>query len=240
LKSIPNTTELEGRSERDSQVFACLQQVLGHDLVNHLVAAQGLAQLLALEESARLKPESKIYLERLVAAIGRVHGAVATMAEVCKVRGPVPQFESVLISEVAREVAAEMSKLYPDRPVEYAIADGELTVLAPRASVRRIVSHLIRNAIQARREGSPSRIEVGTCEESASWWVADNGKGMTPELLEYLRDFFAGRIGTRPGGGLGLLLVRESVDSIGGSLHIDSSPGCGAIFTIHGAGAITL
>ena len=238
MKRIPETLEHESRRERDAQVFACFQQVLGHDLVNHLVAAQGLASLLSLEEAEALKPESKIYLERLAAAIGRVHNGIAALADICRARSASPQHEMVSIPEVAREVAAELSKLHPGRSVDFAITNREMILSAPRAAIRRILTQLMRNALQARREDRPCRIEVGAGDEAenADWWVADNGRGMSLDTVEQVRDFFNGRTGTKPGGGLGLLVVRESLDSIDASILVESTLGQGTTFTVQHIG----
>src|SRR5258708_14346566 len=71
LATEPDAAELQRRLEFAEQLLACFQQVVGHELPNHLIAIQGLARVLEIEEGASLNPESREYLRRLGANAGR-------------------------------------------------------------------------------------------------------------------------------------------------------------------------
>ncbi len=67
-------------ADRLAPLLAALQQALGHDLPNQLIAVQGLARLLELEQGERLSAEGRDYLARLAAAAARAHALVAELA----------------------------------------------------------------------------------------------------------------------------------------------------------------
>ena len=61
--------------------------------------------------------------------------------------------------------------------------------------------------------------------------VADNGPGVPPELQEKIfYPFFTTR---DDGSGIGLATVQKVIASHGGTLALESRPGCGACFGVH-------
>ena len=90
------------------------------------------------------------------------------------------------------------------------------------------MENLIRNALQAQpsRNGKITlRSEVN--QGSVYLTVADSGPGIEPEVLPKVFDpFFTTR---KDGSGIGLALVRQTVEMFGGQVTIDSTPGLGAV-----------
>ncbi|MFX8195538.1 sensor histidine kinase, partial [Acinetobacter baumannii] len=64
--------------------------------------------------------------------------------------------------------------------------------------------------------------------------VEDRGIGMNAEELERVTERFyrADRSGAIPGTGLGMAIVKEIVELMGGSLHLRSEPGRGTTATL--------
>jgi signal transduction histidine kinase len=67
--------------------------------------------------------------------------------------------------------------------------------------------------------------------------VSDSGAGIPPEDLPYIFDRFwrADRARTRSGdtgSGLGLAIAKQLVLAHGGTIHAESQPGVGPVFTI--------
>jgi signal transduction histidine kinase len=101
-------------------------------------------------------------------------------------------------------------------------------ILADREVLRQAMENLIRNALQAQPSRSGkitlrSEVNAGTVHIS----VADSGPGIEPEVLSKVFDpFFTTR---KDGSGIGLALVRQTVEMFGGQVTIDSTPGLGAV-----------
>jgi signal transduction histidine kinase len=215
--------------EQLERLLGCFQKALGHELPNQLVALQGLARLVEMEQAERLDDEGRSHLLRLADLTRRADGLVRTLAEIGRLtREPAP-IEEASLAETAREAAAEVNLLSSGWSIVYPI-DPEAAVLpVSRRSLRLVLVHLLRNAVQA-GGGRASPIEVASrrAPEGAEWWVKDDGRGLPEAQAGRLFECFAGG-GTA---GLGLFLVRQIVAGWGGALRIQSEPGVGTTFTV--------
>jgi len=108
-------------------------------------------------------------------------------------------------------------------------------VVAQRAHLTQIWNNLISNAIKYTPRGGTIRVTLRRDGDQCVGSVADSGIGIGKEDLPYLfQDFFrteqakaTGEIGT----GLGLSIVRQIVESYGGKIEVESTPGRGTCFT---------
>jgi PAS domain S-box-containing protein len=108
-------------------------------------------------------------------------------------------------------------------------------VLAAAGQLEQVVASLIANAAQATRPGRPGRVtlRIGSGEGGGAWIeVADDGGGMTPDVLDRIFDpfFTTRRVGN--GMGLGLAVAHAIVTAHGGSITASSEPGKGSTFRV--------
>ena len=103
--------------------------------------------------------------------------------------------------------------------IDFSISGGEKR-LQPflEVMVFRAVQDLVDNAVQYNLE-NPGKLQIGVQlvldVEQVKVSVADNGVGFDPEILSN-------------SSGLGLKLIRERVEILGGKFEVDSSPGKGS------------
>ena len=64
--------------------------------------------------------------------------------------------------------------------------------------------------------------------------VKDRGIGIPPGDLSRIYDPFhrAANVGSRSGSGLGLPIVKQCVEALGGTINVESTVGKGSIFTV--------
>ena len=117
---------------------------------------------------------------------------------------------------------------------EYSAGDAIVRVDADR--IRHVVINLVDNAAQALGEmppgGRPLRIAVKSSlvDGALELSVADTGPGISPE---HIARIFEPLFSTKSfGAGLGLSTVKQIVVQHGGTIGIDSEPGCGTSVTI--------
>ena len=85
--------------------------------------------------------------------------------------------------------------------------------------------NLVLNAVEAMPGGGVLRLEVRLQGEGILLAVQDDGRGMKQEVIDRLFEPFLTR---RPGGtGLGMAMVRRTVEVHGGKLGVRSRPGKG-------------
>lgn len=105
-----------------------------------------------------------------------------------------------------------------------------------RLSIEQVMSNLIDNAVKYLDPSRPGRIVVTGAEDGAGWVVyrvADNGRGISDRDHERIFELFR-RSGKqdRPGEGLGLAFVRNSVRRLGGDITLESELGKGSTFIL--------
>ncbi len=105
-----------------------------------------------------------------------------------------------------------------------------------RLSVEQVMGNLIDNAVKYLDPSRPGRIVVSGEAAPGGWVVyrvADNGRGISDRDHERIFELFrrAGRQ-DRPGEGLGLAFVRNSVRRLGGDITVESELGKGSTFII--------
>jgi two-component system phosphate regulon sensor histidine kinase PhoR len=101
---------------------------------------------------------------------------------------------------------------------------------------RQILTNLVSNAMKYTLQGGIT-VRLGGETKSFILKVSDTGVGIDPKNQELIFDrFFRVRqpkdFPARQGSGLGLSIVKGLVDSMGGSISVESRPGAGSTFTV--------
>ena len=99
-----------------------------------------------------------------------------------------------------------------------------------------IVGNLITNAVNYTQEGGKITVKVDRVGDNVRIAVQDNGFGIEAKYIGKIFDRFY-RVKNEKtrfitGTGLGLPIVKGLVDSLGGSISVESDPGRGSTFTV--------
>ncbi|MEP0769162.1 ATP-binding protein [Trichocoleus sp. ST-U1] len=110
-------------------------------------------------------------------------------------------------------------------------------VLGDSGRLQQVIWNLLSNAVKFTPSGGRVEIRLKQIEAEAQITVSDTGKGILPQFLPYVFEYFrqADSATTRQFGGLGLglAIVRQIVELHGGSVRADSAgEGQGATFTV--------
>jgi two-component system OmpR family sensor kinase len=97
--------------------------------------------------------------------------------------------------------------------------------------LRRAFSNMLRNAAEACAENGELEITVAPHgERGVGVEIRDHGPGVPVEMSERIFDpYYTGKAG---GTGLGLALVKQTIEMHGGSISLHQTPGGGATFQI--------
>jgi two-component system sensor histidine kinase RegB len=154
-------------------------------------------------------------------------------ADASAVDPPVPIDPAVVIREAIDALPAGASSR-----VRVMVEGPPTSVRIPRVGVARVLTTLIKNALDASDDGGQVDISVTTSPESLAFAVRDRGRGMDDGTLARAGEpFFT----TKPPGagfGLGLFLTRTFVEQWGGRFTLTSNERGGTeaavTFTAHG------
>ena len=105
-----------------------------------------------------------------------------------------------------------------------------------------IFSNLLSNAIKYTQEGGEIQLLAEECESNSSVYakyrflVSDNGMGMSADFKNTIFDTFTREENSLTnkiqGTGLGMAITKNLVDSMGGTIDVESEPGQGSCFEI--------
>ena len=146
--------------------------------------------------------------------------------------------ERIDLGELVREVVDRFSPPATEAgAIDVQVAGGASKGSWDRLRLEQILTNLLSNAVKY-GAGRPISVEIGVTgpEDDAEVWIAvrDRGIGMSRDDLERIFGRFERAVSERNYGGLGLGLwiVRQVVDAMGGSISVESEPDRGSTFTV--------
>ncbi|SIS37533.1 HAMP domain-containing protein [Zobellia uliginosa] len=141
---------------------------------------------------------------------------------------PAQQNETVNIVEIVRLALDIFNEDY----IHFISQEEEIITKLDRTQLIRVVTNLVKNAIQAVPEVDAPRILVSVVSDGkyAEISVADNGIGIEDGFKEKI---FEPKFTTKSSGmGLGLGMVKNIVETYKGHIGFTSKPGKGTVFTV--------
>ena len=136
-------------------------------------------------------------------------------------------------------LAAEVTAVYEDSAEDAGVTltsrvPDHLVVNADRDRLRQALANLVDNAIKYTPSGGSVDVEASQDAAAVSISVRDTGAGIAEHEVPRIWDrlYRGDQSRTTRGLGLGLSLVRASVEAQGGTVSVNSQPGRGSTFTI--------
>ncbi|WP_295815738.1 ATP-binding protein [uncultured Deinococcus sp.] len=223
------TAALE-RSNRELEQFA---YVASHDLKEPLRTVSSFAQLLQGRHGAQLDERGRRYLTIVIDGAQRMFTLiedVLAMARVSNAASP----RTMDLGALLDDVTASLEPQAQDTGAQIT-ADPLPSRSGDPTQFVQLFHNLLGNALKFRQPGVPPRIHVSArpIPGGYEFTVADNGIGIEAQYLQKVFTVFQ-RLHTRqayPGNGIGLSVCQKIVESHGGRIWLESTPGEGT--TVH-------
>jgi signal transduction histidine kinase len=227
--------ERERRTAEDDAMsfLGTLTTSLAHEIRNPLNVAKLQLELIVLR--AKLAGDEPLQ-ERLAepatlvrTAIGRMSILFEQFLEVAQPRPPVRTKISVL--EIFDSVITLQQGLVGDRGIALRrfVREGGLMARCDADNIKRVLSHLIRNSVEALKERGFGQVALHgerRPDGGVSISVVDDGPGLASEMRGEAA--FAAFATTKAAGtGLGLAIARKIVSQHGGTIELLAEPGLG-------------
>ncbi|MEM6632973.1 MAG: PAS domain-containing sensor histidine kinase [Bacteroidota bacterium] len=237
IGSITEITELKDvehqLKERNEQMDLFLYKAT-HDLKGPLASVKGILDI-ALQNCQQ--PEISQYIHMALTSTDKLDQALIDLLHVTRLNKADLIIEQVNCKELVEDILFSLQHMPESRKVEFdiSVADSH-EFYSDKNTLTTILQNLIVNAIKYKGEGSQlHRVSVKIIPQDLGIHieVADNGEGIKPEIqVKVFTMFYRGNKKSK-GTGLGLYIVKQGTEKLGGTLSLVSDFGKGSTFSLY-------
>jgi len=214
--------------------------VMSHELRTPLNTIVGLTQMVEEGMLGEINAEQEKALAKVTSRSRDLLGMITDILEATGIEAGAVKVE---IQEVSLEVLFNELRSIHEVPMNKELIlkwdyPSDLSSMkTDKEKLKHILQNLINNAIKFTNRGNVT-ISARRIPESKAveFKVTDTGIGIGKEHLPYIFEMFrqADSSDTRPygGSGVGLYIVKNFTDLLGGTVEVESEPGKGSTFTV--------
>jgi two-component system phosphate regulon sensor histidine kinase PhoR len=213
---------------------------VSHELRTPLASIRGYAETLldgGLEDEANNRKFVEVIFSHAV-RLNNIASDLLVISELDSNTSPQTPNEKVSLLDVVQSAFTTCSKPAAERGIQLKHAIGlDCSVVGVRFRLEQVMVNLIDNAVKFNRAEGEVMVEcVATGTNFVKITVADTGIGIPSEDLKrvFERFYRVDKSRSRPAGGtgLGLPIVKEVVERMGGMVTVESQLGRGTKFTV--------
>ena len=205
-----------------------------HDLKGPLASILG---LVGLAQSEADDIESvKHYMNLIKLSASRLDAILNDFLELGRLTQSHVKKASLFIEPLIQEILKSLEYLPEFANIKFNLdIDQPTPIKSKKILLKAILQNLIDNAVKYRNmdiEDAEVNIKVREVDSDYEITVSDNGIGMTKSIQDNIFKMFYRGHDVNEGTGLGLYIVKSSVDSLRGKISVKSKPNKGTTFTI--------
>ena len=228
---------------RATQAKSAFVAHVSHELRTPIHSLTGLLRILFKGESS---PSKRAYIQMAQDSAGTLLSTINSILDLSKIESGAIELQHIHFS-LQQVVGSDVRAVAPridEKPLIHFLIDIEPgvpdAVLGDPLRLQQILINLLGNAAKFTQEGTISlRVSPGSVAPSQTtivFEITDTGIGMDPEQCSRIFKPYVQAdetIQTTYGGtGLGLSLVKNLIDQLGGSVSVRSTPNRGTTFTV--------
>jgi signal transduction histidine kinase len=208
---------------------------VSHEIKTPLSVIQGYAA--ALQNDALSADERREYTKTIVDASQKLSTLISNILKLNKLENQeiIPEFQVFDLGEQLRRCAVAFEELWERKNITFAAELDEITVGYDEDMLEIVWNNLLSNAIKFTGDGGRISLTLKAQNGFAVVVIQDSGCGMDEETKKHIFDkFYQGDTShSQEGNGLGLALVKKVVETLGGSITVESVLGRGSTFTVY-------
>jgi signal transduction histidine kinase len=211
--------------------------VVSHELRTPITAMIGYAKTLRQPQFANDDILREEFLGRMERQGNRLVGLVENLLTTSRLESDQLSISigRVLFEDLCREtvegLGTDADRVVTDVPDDIPVLHTDRQLLS------RVITNLLDNALKYSPEGSMCELGARAEGDQLVFWVRDHGIGIEPEQMERIFERFyqVDSSSTRrfSGAGLGLSMVHDLVQHLGGTVTVESAPDHGSTFTVN-------
>jgi light-regulated signal transduction histidine kinase (bacteriophytochrome) len=220
------------QSNQDLEHFA---YVASHDLQAPLRTVEGyLGIIRQMMPDEQLSPELEVYFEHVTTGVKRLQQLITDLLEYSRA-GRMADRQRIKTIPMLEIVKYNLRSSLQQKEVEVIFENLPEEFMGHRMGITQLFQNLLANAINFSREDVAAKVVISAVwdEQFYHFSIKDNGIGIEKSNYQRIFELFT-RLHPRElndkGTGIGLALCKRIVDSHGGKIWVDSTPGQGSTF----------
>ena len=207
---------------------------VSHEIKTPLAIIQNYAT--ALQSKTLSTDERSDYIKTIIDASQKLSLLVSNILKLNKLenQGILPEAQPFDLGEQIRRCAVTFEELWERKNISFSADLEDITVCYNENMLELVWNNLFSNAIKFTNPGGAIFVSLRAVNENACVSIKDTGCGMDEETKKRIFDkFFHGDTShSQEGNGLGLAMVKRTIDLLGGTVAVESSHGHGSTFTV--------
>lgn len=204
-----------------------------HEMRSPLTNILGIIKVSRLENDVE---DLKNYFNLIESSVIHLDGFVKNLIGYYKNSGIDVEYHEVDLRKIIGEITDSFNFIEGAKNINYIVnIDNSHKLVSDAIRLKMVLTNLITNAIKFQKtDGSTSEIRVDAKinEAEANIVISDNGIGIdkekTKEIIQYVLSLRTPRSGT----GIGLFIVKETLEKLGGTITMTSQKDIGTTFNI--------
>lgn len=229
------------KAEENDRLKSAFLANLSHEIRTPMNAIMGFSQLLEAESYSQEKKQE--FIEIIKKSGQYLLSVIDDIIEISRIetRQIVPTLTTVDINPLMRSLHKSMEITIPKEKdikllIDIGEPDGNLLIQTDEIKLQQILTNLIANGIKYTEKGYVKFGYRIAGNNGIEFYVEDTGIGIDPKYHNRIFDRFGrveGDLAVRKGGlGLGLAIAKAYTELLGGTIHLESEPGKGSLFTV--------
>ena len=216
------------KSERE-QAWREMAKQVAHEIKNPLTPMRLSVQSFERKfnpEDENIKEKLAEYSQTLIQQIDVMSSIASAFSDFAKM--PTQKKEKIEIISIVK-LALD---IFNEKSLKYLTKEKELYAFLDKTQLIRIVTNLVKNALQAteNEENPLINVEIISKGSKIKIVVSDNGKGISEEVKDLI---FEPKFTTKTSGmGLGLPMIKNIIEAYDGAISFTSNKGTGTVFTV--------
>jgi PAS domain S-box-containing protein len=203
-----------------------------HDLKAPLMSAMGLVNL---AEKAS-ESEKATYLELIKKSLLRLDSLIEEMNDFFRNEKLALKRDKINVGHILTEELKYLKNLYESSRIDIQFSvDANTDFYSDSIRLKTVITNLLSNAIKysdPKKSSSFISISVSIKEEICELRFSDNGIGIEPQYHEKIFELFFRATTHSQGTGLGLFIVKDTIEKLKGTIEVHSIPEKGTTFLI--------
>ena len=219
-------------SELDKFVYST-----SHDLRAPLTSIMGLINI--VKEHHIVNKEMIEYVEMIDSSVQKLDDVIKNIIQYSKGNRLQLKYELIEIDQIYGELLNGLKLIKGGNDVKFMVTLCEgVPFMSDKIAIITILSNLLSNGVKYRRrkevmaESPFVKFTFAANEKQAVITVQDNGEGIAEDKFQEIFSMFYRNSSASEGSGLGLYIVKQYINKLGGTIEVQSKLGEGSTFIV--------